>query len=212
MEVPLVCDPVQRWSTGPPQDVGGIHPVYSGGNGRCVRRSLPIRRRLSPSFWRVSFRIERVLLEVHSRFGSHVRWAVFAALLPECFSLHRYLRKPLWPLPTGTTVVGWSSHPPEENTGAQKPFFSVLLTVLIVSTIPSSTAFPASNRNDQLAYPSGGGPWYRAITLASASLSRISAASRAASVPAPARNLPRRNSGERSRPSDTKTPPRSSGR
>ena len=27
------------------------------------------------------------------------------------------------------------------------------------STIPNSTTFPASNRNDQLAYPFGGDPW-----------------------------------------------------
>ena len=30
---------------------------------------------------------------------------------PECFSLHRYLRKPLWLLPTEATRVGWDSHP-----------------------------------------------------------------------------------------------------
>ena len=34
-----------------------------------------------------------------------------AALLPECFSLHCYLRKPPWLLPAEATTVGWDSHP-----------------------------------------------------------------------------------------------------
>ncbi len=35
-----------------------------------------------------------------------------AALLPECFSPRRYLRKPPWLLPVGATATGWDSHPP----------------------------------------------------------------------------------------------------
>ena len=54
-------------------------------------------------------------------------------------------------------------------------FFSVRLTVswLMESAIPNSTIFPASNRSDQLAYPFGGCPSYRAMTMASAAPSRI---------------------------------------
>ena len=35
--------------------------------------------------------------------------------LPKCFSPCRYLHKPLWPLPTGATVVGRDSHPLQES-------------------------------------------------------------------------------------------------
>ncbi len=31
---------------------------------------------------------------------------------PECFNPCRCLHEPLWPLPAGTTVAGWGSHPP----------------------------------------------------------------------------------------------------
>ena len=32
-------------------------------------------------------------------------------MTPECFSLHRYLRKPLWLLPAEATIAEWVSHP-----------------------------------------------------------------------------------------------------
>ena len=40
--------------------------------------------------------------------------------LPKCFSLHCYLRKPPWLLPTGTTVVARDSHPLGKCTFARR--------------------------------------------------------------------------------------------
>ena len=75
---------------------------------------FPAGRRPSPVSRRVDFRINR--FEACSAFtrvpACMVAEPPKAALLPECFSPYRYLHEPLWPLPAGTTVAGWGSHPP----------------------------------------------------------------------------------------------------
>ena len=76
--------------------------------------AFPDRRRPSPSLRRVGSR--NTLFEACSAF-TRVPARLLAKppnggpFTPECFSLHRYLRKPLWLLPTEATRVGWDSHP-----------------------------------------------------------------------------------------------------
>ena len=74
-------------------------------------------RRPSPHFRRVGFRINR--FEACSAFtrvpACMVAEPPKAALLPECFNPFRCLHEPPWLLPTGTTVVGRVSHPPERS-------------------------------------------------------------------------------------------------
>ena len=79
-----------------------------GGNRRCSRCSLPAGRRPSPRCGRVGSRIG--CFEACSAF-THVSARMVAeppkaALLPECFSPRRYLRKPPWLLPVGATATG----------------------------------------------------------------------------------------------------------
>ena len=79
-----------------------------GGNQRCSRCSLPAGRRPSPRCGRVGSRIG--CFEACSAF-THVSARMVAeppkaALLPECFSPRRYLRKPPWLLPVGATATG----------------------------------------------------------------------------------------------------------
>ena len=75
---------------------------------------FPAGRRPSPDYRRVGFRVKR--FEACSAFtrvpACMVAEPPRAALLPECFNPCRYLHEPLWPLPAGTTVAGWGSHPP----------------------------------------------------------------------------------------------------
>ena len=79
-------------------------------------------RRPSPYFRRVGFRIN--CFEACSAFtrvpACMVAEPPKAALLPECFSPCRYLHEPPRLLPTGATVVGWDSHPPERSALARR--------------------------------------------------------------------------------------------
>ena len=68
-------------------------PLITGGSASALSVSRPARRSLA-------FRPAWSL--------SHPR----RPFSPECFNPCRYLHEPLWPLPAGTTVAGWGSHPP----------------------------------------------------------------------------------------------------
>ena len=74
------------------QPVGGL-PLITGGSASASSVSRPARRSLA-------FRPAWSLSRPGRPFS------------PECFSPCRYLHEPLWPLPAGTTVAGWASHPP----------------------------------------------------------------------------------------------------
>ena len=74
------------------QPVGGL-PLITGGSASASTVSRPARRSLA-------FRPAWSLSRPGRPFS------------PECFNPCRYLHEPLWPLPAGTTVAGWGSHPP----------------------------------------------------------------------------------------------------
>ena len=71
-------------------------PLKSGGSASVLSVSRPARRSLA---FRPAWSLNRP-------------WRPFS---PECFSPCRYLHGPPWLLPTGATVVGRGSHPPEEG-------------------------------------------------------------------------------------------------
>ena len=71
---------------------GGL-PLITGGSASASSVSRPARRSLA-------FRPAWSLSRPGRPFS------------PEGFSPCRYLHEPLWPLPAGTTVAGWASHPP----------------------------------------------------------------------------------------------------
>ena len=71
-------------------------PLLTGGSASVLPVSRPARRSLA-------FRPAGSLNRPRRPF------------LPECFSPCRYLHGPPWLLPTGATVVGRGSHPPEEG-------------------------------------------------------------------------------------------------
>ena len=71
-------------------------PLKSGGSASVLSVSRPARRSLA---FRPAWSLGRP-------------WRPFS---PECFSPCRYLHGPPWLLPTGATVVGRGSHPPEEG-------------------------------------------------------------------------------------------------
>ncbi len=82
----------------------------TGASAAC----FPDRHRSSPNLRRVDSRI--ALFEACSAFTRVPACMVAeppeaAASAPECFSLHRYLRKPLWLLPAEATIAEWVSHP-----------------------------------------------------------------------------------------------------
>ncbi len=74
------------------QPVGGL-PLISEGSASATPVSRPAQRSLS-------FRPAWSLGHPRRPFS------------PEGFNPCRYLHEPLWPLPAGTTVAGWGSHPP----------------------------------------------------------------------------------------------------
>ena len=71
-------------------------PLLTGGSAPALPVSRPARRSLA-------FRPAGSLNRPRRPFS------------PECFSPCRYLHGPPWLLPTGATVVGRGSHPPEED-------------------------------------------------------------------------------------------------
>jgi len=88
---------------------------YPDGNDPVLRTlAFPDRQRPSPNLRRVGSRI--ALFEACSAF-TRVPACLLAKppnggpLTPECFRLHRYIRKPLWLLPTEATRVGWDLNP-----------------------------------------------------------------------------------------------------
>ena len=85
---------------------------YPGGTVGCSHRSLPQRRRPSPKFRRVGFRI--ALFEACSaftaRYGLCARQVPYGPSTPEA-STGSLPPRPFRLLPAGTTFAGWDSHP-----------------------------------------------------------------------------------------------------
>ena len=71
-------------------------PLKSGGSASVLSVSRPARRSLA---FRPAWSLSRP----------------WRPLTPECFRPYRCLHDPPWLLPTGATVVGRGSHPPEEG-------------------------------------------------------------------------------------------------
>ena len=96
---------------------------------------FPIRQRPSPDYRRVGFRITS--FEACSTF-THVPARMVAeppqsgSLTPECFRPYRCLHDPPWLLPTGATVVGRDSHPPEEGAFPRRTVAGQLFPAQIV--------------------------------------------------------------------------------
>ncbi len=79
-------------------------PLKTGGSASVLSVSRPARRSLA---FRPACSLSRP----------------WRPLTPECFRPFRYLHDPPWLLPTGATVVGRGSHPPEEGAFPRRTVF-----------------------------------------------------------------------------------------
>ena len=88
-------------------------PLLTGGSASVLPVSRPARRSLAfrPA-WSLN-RPRRPFFAASQGEGRHQENPRRRS--PECFSPCRYLHGPPWLLPTGATVVGRGSHPPEEG-------------------------------------------------------------------------------------------------
>ena len=85
---------------------------YPGGTVGCSHRSLPQRRRPSPKFRRVGFRIAliKACSAFTARYGLCARQVPYGPSTPEA-STDSLPPRPFRLLPAGTTFAGWDSHP-----------------------------------------------------------------------------------------------------
>ena len=102
-------------------------PLKSGGSASVLSVSRPARRSLA-------FR---------------PAWSLghpWRPLTPECFRPYRCLHDPPWLLPTGATVVGRGSHPPEEDAFPRRtgPSWITLFLLFQINKPLYATAGPAS--------------------------------------------------------------------
>ena len=111
------------------QPVGGL-PLISEGSASATPVSRPAQRSLS-------FRPAWSLGHPRRPFS------------PEGFNPCRYLHEPLWPLPAGTTVAGWGSHPPgkrafprrTEKSGLASPSWALRDPVFVSHASRQSASF-----------------------------------------------------------------------
>ena len=92
-------------------------PLNTGGSASVLSVSRPARRSLT---FRPAWSLSRP----------------WRPLSPECFRPFRYLHDPPWLLPTGATVVGRGSHPPEEDAFSRRTVPSWI--TLLVPTAPAT--------------------------------------------------------------------------
>ena len=99
-------------------------PLKTGGSASVLSVSRPARRSLA---FRPTCSLSRP----------------WRPLTPRCFRPYRYLHDPPWLLPTGATVVGRGSHPPEEDAFPRRtaPSWITLFPLLQVRIGQSATGW-----------------------------------------------------------------------
>ena len=117
-------------------------PLLTGGSASVLPVSRPARRSLA-------FRPAGSLNRPRRPFS------------PECFSPCRYLHGPPWLLPTGATVVGRGSHPPEEGAFSRRTVKDGLRDLQLQTAlgVPWLVLFPSArtcslDRRNRYALPS----------------------------------------------------------